>query len=197
MRITAILFCLLACLPARPAAAAEEQTALSLYRQGKAHYDSDRFDQALSVFEQVVSRYPENPVAEYAANLSLDILNIKKDYAGLEKLTRRYAADKILMRHESLREVVGKLLPQIAYKQAQEVFKAKKYVEAGEAFLKVAAEFPKSLVADGALYNAAISYQKAKIQKRSLEIHRRLIREYPRSPLALRSKEIIKKFKEE
>jgi len=197
MRITAILFCLLACLPARPAAAAEEQTALSLYRQGKAHYDSDRFDQALSVFEQVVSRYPENPVAEYAANLSLDILNIKKDYAGLEKLTRRYAADKILMRYESLREVVGKLLPQIAYKQAQEVFKAKKYVEAGEAFLKVAAEFPKSLVADGALYNAAISYQKAKIQKRSLEIHRRLIREYPRSPLALRSKEIIKKFKEE
>lgn len=197
MRIPAILFCLLAFLPAGPAASAEEQTALSLYRQGKAHYDNDRFDQALAAFDQVVNRYPENPVAEYAANLSLDILNIKKDYAGLEKLTRRYAADKILMRHESLREVVNKLLPQIAYKQAQEVFKAKKYVEAGEAFLKVAAEFPKSLVADGALYNAAISYQKAKIQKKSLQIHQRLIREYPKSPLARRSQEIIKKFKEE
>jgi len=197
MRIPVILFCLLAFLPSRPAAAAEEQTALSLYRQGKAHYDNDRFDQALAAFEQVVSRYPENPVAEYAANLSLDILNIKKDYAGLEKLTRSYAANKILMRHESLREVVNKLLPQIAYKQAQEVFKAKKYVEAGEAFLKVAAEFPKSLIADGALYNAAISYQKAKINKRALEIHRRLIREYPKSPLARRSQQILKKSKEE
>jgi TolA-binding protein len=197
MRTTAVFVCLLALILTGPAPAAEEQTALSLYRQGKVHYDNDRFDQALAAFDQVVTRYPENPVAEFAANLSLDILNIKKDYTGLEKLARRYAADKILMRYESLREVVGKILPQIAYKNAQELFKAKKYPEAGEAFLKVAAEYPKSLVADGALYNAAVSYEKAKIGKRALEIHERLIREYPESPLARRSKEIIKKFREE
>ena len=57
----------------------------------------------------------------------------------------------------------------------------------------MAAEYPKSLVADGALYNAAVSYEKAKIEKRALEIHRRLIREYPKSRLAQRSREIIKK----
>lgn len=197
MKTTAVLVCLLAFIFIRPAPAAEEQTALSLYSQGKLHYDNDRFDQALAAFDQVVTRYPENPVTEYAANLSLDILNIKKDYAGLEKLARRYAADKILMRYESLREVVHKLLPQIAYKQAHELFKAKKYPEAGEAFLKVASEYPKSLVADGALYNAAVSYKKAKIAKRALEIHQRLISEYPKSPLARRSKEIIKKSKGE
>jgi outer membrane protein assembly factor BamD (BamD/ComL family) len=197
MKTTAVIVCLLAFVFIQPAPAAEEQPALSLYRQGKIHYDNDRFDQALAAFDQVVTRHPENPVAEYAANLSLDILNIKKDYAGLEKLARRYAADKVLMKHESLREVIGKLLPQIAYKNAQELFKAKKYPEAGEAFLKVAAEYPKSLVADGALYNAAVCYEKAKIGKRALEIHERLIREYPQSPLARRSKEIIKKFKEE
>lgn len=197
MRIPAFPSCLLALLLSFPAPAGEEQTALSLYRQGKLHYDNDRFDQALAVFDQVVTRYPENPVSEYAANLSLDILNIKKDYPGLEKLVQRYAADKILMRHESLREVTHKLLPQLAYKQAQELFKAKKYVEAGEAFLKVVAEYPKSLVADGALYNAAMSYEKAKIPKKAKEIHQRLISEYPKSPLARRSREIIKKFKEE
>jgi TolA-binding protein len=190
-----MLLCLLFFLPAIPATAAEEQTALTLYRQGKLHYDNDRFDQALAAFDLVVSSYPENPVAEYAANLSLDILNIKKDYAGLEKLARRYAADKTLMKHESLREVVGKLLPQIAYKQAQDLFSAKKYVEAGEAFLKVAAEHPKSPVADGALYNAALSYEKAKIPEKAKEIHQRLIGQYPKSPLARRSKEIIKKIK--
>jgi len=197
MRIPSITVCLLALFLSRPAPAEEEQPAISLYRQGKIHYDNNRFDQALADFDQVVSRYPENPVAEYAANLSLDILNIRKDYAGLEKLARRYAADKILMRHESLREVIGQLLPQIAFKQAQELLKAKKYPEAGEAFLKVAAEHPKSAVADGALYNAAVSYQKANIEKRALEIHRRLIREYPKSPLARKSKKIIKKSKEE
>jgi outer membrane protein assembly factor BamD (BamD/ComL family) len=197
MRLPAVFLCLLALFLTRPAPAAEKQDALSLYTQGKTHYDNNRFDQALAAFDQVVSRYPENPVAEYAANLSLDILNMKKDYAGLEKLASRYAADKILMRHESLREVVEKLLPQISYKQAQELFKAKKYPEAGEAFLKVAAKHPKSVVADGALYNAALCYEKANIKSRSLQIHRRLIREYPQSPLARRSKEIIKKFKEE
>ena len=194
MRTPAILVFLLAFIFS-PSAPAEEQTAISLYRQGKAHYDSDRFDQALAAFDQVVTRHPESPVAEYAANLSLDILNIKKDYKGLSKLARRYAADKRLMKHESLREVVGKLLPQIAYKHAQELFKAKKYPEAGEAFLKVAAEYPKSVVADGALYNAALSYEKAEIPEKAKEIHQRLIRQYPRSPLARRSKEIIKKIK--
>ena len=197
MKIPAIVVCFIAFLFTQPAPAAEKQTALSLYRQGKIHYDNDRFDQALAAFDQVVRRYPENPVSEYAANLSMDILNIKKDFAGLEKLARRYAADQILMKHESLREVIHKLLPQISYKKAQEIFKAGKYPEAGEAFLKVAADYPKSLVADGALYNAAVSYEKAKITKRALEIHRRLIREYPKSRLALRSREIIKKSKKE
>jgi outer membrane protein assembly factor BamD (BamD/ComL family) len=197
MKTTAAIVCLLALILIRPAPAAEEQTALSLYRQGKLHYDNDRFDQALAAFDQVVRQHPENPVAEYAANLSLDILNIKKDYAGLEKLARRYAADKILMKHESLREVIGKLLPQISYKRAQELLNAQKYPEAGEAFLKVAAEYPKSVVADGALYNAAVSYEKAKMTKRALEIHGKLIREHPKSPLARRSKKIIKKSKGE
>jgi tetratricopeptide (TPR) repeat protein len=172
---------------------AGEHAAVSLYRQGKAHYDLDRFDRALEVFDQVVRRYPENPVAGYAANLSLDILNIKKDYAGLEKLARRYAGDKILMRHESLREVIPKLLPQIALKRAQALFKEKKYPESGEAFLKVAAEFPKSDIVVSALYNAALSYEKAGIPKRALEIHRRLLSEHPKSPLARRSREIIEK----
>jgi TolA-binding protein len=93
--------------------------------------------------------------------------------------------------------VIEKLLPQIAYKSAQELFKAKKYPEAGEAFLKVAAEHPKSAVADGALYNAALSYEKAEIKSRALEIHRRLIREHPQSPLARRSRENIKKLRAE
>ena len=196
MRTPTILIGLLALLLARPAAA-EEHSAISLYRQGKIHYDHDRFDQALQAFDQVVRQYPENPVAEYAANLSLDILNLKKDYAGLEKLVRRYAADKILMKHEPLRKVIHKLLPQISFKQAQQIFKEKKYPEAGEAFLKVAAEYPKSIIGDSALYNAAVSYEKAKITKRALQIHRRLIREYPKSQLARRSRKIIKKSKGE
>ncbi len=177
--------------------AAGEHDAISLYRQGKAHYDHERFDQALEVFDQVVRRHPENPVAGYAANLSLDILNIKKDYPGLEKLARRYAGDEILMRHESLREVIPRLLPQIALKRAQDLFKKKKYPEAGEAFLKAAAEFPKSNIAVTALYNAALSHEKAGMTKRALEIHQRLIREHPKSPLARRSREIIEKSGQE
>ena len=69
MKIPAILVFLPAFLFS-PSAPAEEQTALSLYRQGKAHYDNDRFDQALAAFDQVVARYPENPVAEYAAKFA-------------------------------------------------------------------------------------------------------------------------------
>jgi outer membrane protein assembly factor BamD (BamD/ComL family) len=196
MKTSVILVCLFAFLYSGTARA-EEHAAVSLYRQGKVQYDNNRFDQALATFDLVIRRFPENPVAEYAANLSLDILNLKKDYAGLEKLARRYAADEVLMRYESLREVIGKLLPQISLKKAQQLLDKKKYPEAAKAFLKVAAEFPKSDIADSAVYNAALCYEKAKITKRSLEIHRRLIREYPQSPLARRSRAIIEKSEKE
>jgi TolA-binding protein len=199
MRTPATLLGLLGLLALLLAGAAppEEPPAVSLYRQGKVHYDHDRFDQALQFFDQVVRGYPENPLAAYAANLSLDILNLKKDYAGLEKLARRYAADRVLMQHESLREIVPKILPHVALKQAQRIFDEKKYPEAAEAFLRVADEFPESDIAGSALYNAALSYEKAGIQAKVLEIHRRLVRQYPKSGLARRCGKLIKNSKKE
>jgi TolA-binding protein len=195
MKTTTIF--LLALLLACAAQAAEKQSAEELYKQGKAHYDKDEFDQALKLFDQVVSNYPKDPLATYAAHLSLDILNLRKDYDGLAKLARRYYENKILEQEGCPTIPISKLLSQAMYKQAEEKFKAEKYPQAAQDFIKIADEFPKSSVADGALYNAAISYEKANNNAEAHKIYQRLIGDYPKSPLAKRAAAAIKKATKE
>lgn len=56
------------------------------FRVGRLYYLHNQFDQAISYFKEIVGKYPKTKYAEYSANLLLDIFNLKKDYAGLEKV---------------------------------------------------------------------------------------------------------------
>src|SRR5690606_7803498 len=50
-----------------------------------------------------------------------------------------------------------------------------------EAYLAFVAEFPKSEIAEKALYNAAIDFHQAKMLDRAMEVRQQLIRRYPKS----------------
>ena len=41
-------------------------------------------------FKEIVQRHPKTKYSEYSANLLLDMYNLKKDYAGLEKMRSAY-----------------------------------------------------------------------------------------------------------
>ncbi|MEI7973444.1 MAG: tetratricopeptide repeat protein, partial [Bdellovibrio sp.] len=57
-----------------------------LFRLGRLHYQHNQFESAIPYFQQVIQRDPKSKPAEFSANLLLDIYNLKKDYAGLEKV---------------------------------------------------------------------------------------------------------------
>ena len=55
------------------------------FRIGRLYYQSNHFDEATQAFKEIVQKYPSSKYAVYSANLLLDIYNLRKDYAGLEK----------------------------------------------------------------------------------------------------------------
>lgn len=68
-----------------------EKSAEIKFRVGRLHYQHNQFDKAVPYFMEIVKKYPKTKYAEYSANLLLDIYNLKKDYAGLEKNGSRTA----------------------------------------------------------------------------------------------------------
>src|SRR5690606_11984809 len=52
------------------------------FKVGRLHYASNHLDEALKYFREIVFKHPTSPNAIYAANLILDIYNLRKDYEG-------------------------------------------------------------------------------------------------------------------
>ncbi|MBN2498310.1 MAG: tetratricopeptide repeat protein [Deltaproteobacteria bacterium] len=160
------------------------------YSLGRLFYQHNRFEPALAIFEQIISTSPEHPLAEYAANLSLDVLHMQGDLAGLERLLRRYQKNAALMRRRELRESLDKILPGVLLRRADQELTAAREPgavrKAAERFLAVADGFPAHPLADAALYNAALAFERAGDAGRARAARLRLLRSHPKSDLAAR-----------
>ena len=163
------------------------------YRLGRLLYDHNLFEPALSHFDQIVTSHPGHDLAEYAAQLSIDVLNLQRDFAGLERLARRYRDNEALMRHEKLRETIEQLLPQIVFRRAfndlESAREPAQIKQAARRFLQLAREFPGFDRADHALYNAAIAFDRAHDLENARATRKRLLESYPQSPLTPRVRE--------
>lgn len=144
------------------------------YKAGALYYYHNQFDDALKEFNAIIKEHPKSKYAEFSANLTLDIYNLKKDFAGLEK-----AGEAILM-NEALAEgqvgtQVKTVLQQVSFKKAQELEASKKYKESAQAFRQFAAENKGSDLAATALFNAAVNYERANDLAESAEMHQQVL----------------------
>ncbi|MBY0451693.1 MAG: adventurous gliding motility protein U, partial [Bdellovibrionaceae bacterium] len=56
------------------------------FRVGRLYYLTNNFDQAEKYFRDVVKLHPRTKIAEYSANLLLDIYSLRNDYNGLDQI---------------------------------------------------------------------------------------------------------------
>lgn len=130
------------------------------YRLGVLYYYFNQFDPALKLFNELVKEAPRSEQAGFAANLILDIYNIREDYEGL-----RAAADEILKVPALARTDVGSQIQDIKlqtdFKLAQDLEKGGKFSEAAQAYSAFAAQNPNSPLTLGATYNAGVNFEKA------------------------------------
>ncbi|GEM_PF-451093 len=160
------------------------------YKAGALYYYHNMFDEALNEFNEIIKGYPKSDYAKNAANLTLDIYNLKKDFVGLEK-----AGTEILKNEDLASGQVGtqvkSVLQQVSFKKAQDLESEKKYQESAESFKAFADQNPGSDLAITALFNAGLNFERAGLLAQSANMHESVVKKGGKAAIKEKSEKIL------
>jgi TolA-binding protein/Flp pilus assembly protein TadD len=129
------------------------------YKVAALFYYHNQFDHALAHFNDIIKNYPKSQYAQFAANLTLDIYNLRKDYAGLEKAGNELLANENI-RNSAVGASVKGVLERASFKKAQDLEVAKDYLGAAVAYEEFAKKNPAGDLGFSASFNAAVNYER-------------------------------------
>ncbi len=156
------------------------------FKVANLYYRHNHFDSAVTRFAEITEKYPNHKfedgqkAGELAANLILDTYNLLNDWAKVNEWARRFYNDKNLAQGE-FRTQLAQLVEQSAFKLINQLEANKEFSKAADAYLAFVTEFPKSEIADKALFNASIDFYQAGMLDRAIETRKRIIAQYPKS----------------
>jgi tetratricopeptide (TPR) repeat protein len=130
------------------------------YKLGVLYYYHNQFDKALVYFNTIIKEHPKSPYAQYSANLTLDIYNLRKDYGGLEKAGQDILNNEDLAKSSVGMQVKG-VLQRANFKKAQDLEANKDFAGAAAAYEDFAKKNAGGELGTSASFNAAVNYEKA------------------------------------
>jgi TolA-binding protein len=154
------------------------------FKVGRLEYVSGKLDDAQKHLSWIAISHPEHELAEYAANLVLDVSNLRKDYRAVHDWALRFLADKRLVAHGTLQADLKRVEEQSAYAMADATPD-----DAGKAraLLAFVDEHPRGALADKAIFGAAAALSRAGQVDAALAARARLWKEMAGSPLVPRA----------
>jgi tetratricopeptide (TPR) repeat protein len=155
-----------------------------IYKVAIIYYAHNNFADAVRRFEMIVNDYPTHRLAEYAANLVLDSLNINQSWRKLNETVRAYLKNKRLVQRAAFRQDLKILLEKSSFKKVDVTVAEGNMVAAAEEYLAFAKEFPKSEARDKAIYNAAVYYVNAGDLVKAIDVQQKFLKEHPKSQFA-------------
>jgi tetratricopeptide (TPR) repeat protein len=156
------------------------------YKAARIYYDYNHLDEAVARLSEIALKYPDykfedgSKAGEVSANLVLDSYNLIGDWAKVNEWARKFYAEEKLATGK-FREELAKLIEQSSFKLINQLEAKKEYGKAAEAYMTFVNEFPKSELADKAMYNAAIGFFNARMLNRAIEVRKQLIQRHPKS----------------
>lgn len=157
------------------------------FRIGRLYYQSNQFDEATKYFREIVQQSPNTKYAEYSANLLLDIYNLKKDYAGLEKMGAELLAVPSIAASKAGSDIRG-VMEKSSFKRGQDLELAKKFAESAQSFAAFATANPKSELASTALFNAGVNFERAGQNAAAINAYQAVTERKDPSAVKLRSR---------
>jgi len=151
----------------------------------------DHLEEANALYLDIVAAHRDHAVAEYAANLVADTFARLEQYDQLVGVVDQLRTDKaFLARFPDLAHLVH-LVHLKALRDGEPIGEGSRgpqtfaaYEAVGERYLD--AIEPGESDRDELLYNALVSFERARLATRAIEVGERLLREVPRSRLAPR-----------
>lgn len=144
------------------------------FRIGRLYYQSNHFDEATQAFKEIVQKYPSSKYAVYSANLLLDIYNLRKDYAGLEKTGSELLAVPSIASSKAGSDIRG-VLEKASFKKGQDLETQKKYAESAQTYQSFAKQNPGSALALTASFNAGVNFERAGQNGNAIQNYREVL----------------------
>jgi TolA-binding protein len=152
-----------------------EKTPEVRFRMGRLYYQHNQFDKAEPIFKDIIAKFPKTKYAEFSANLLLDLYNLKKDYAGLEKTGRELLLVPSIANSATGADIRS-VLEKANFKKASELEANKEFGKAAEQFEAFGRQNPKSDLALPALFNSAINYERAGMISKAIGAHSAILK---------------------
>ncbi|TMA27827.1 MAG: tetratricopeptide repeat protein [Deltaproteobacteria bacterium] len=154
------------------------------FKVGRLEYVSSDLPEAEKHLSWVALKHPEHELAEYAANLVLDISNLRKDWESVHRWAIKFLEDRKLTAHGTLANDLRRIEEESAYGISDSTGTDEKKAETLLAF---AASHPKGELTDKALFGAAAALSRAGRVDDALAARARVWKETPASPLVPRA----------
>jgi TolA-binding protein len=150
------------------------------FRIAAIYYRYHHYDEALAIFKDIALKHPTHRAATTAANIALDIYNMKKDYDSLDATATLFAHTQGLG-DAAFKADMAQISGQIGFKKIETLEAQNKWTDAGDAYLKVYQTNPNGSLAEKSLYNAEVSYEKGGDSVKAAAMSRMFIAKFPKS----------------
>jgi len=154
------------------------------FKLGRLEYVSGDYPSAQRHLSFIALSHPEHELAEYAANLVLDIENLRGEWEGVRRWALRFLEDRRLTAHGTLLQDLKRIEEQSAYALADAVGPdARK----AEALLSFVAAHSHGQLLDKALFGAAAAFSRMGRVDEAIAARARIWKEQPQSMLVPRA----------
>jgi len=153
------------------------------YRAAQILYRYNHFEKAVERFAEIALQHPRHELAEYSANLVLDVYNLLDDYEKIDEWAKRFHAEKQLAKGEFKVEL-ERIIERNSFKLVALLEKDLRFADAADRYIAFVTEWPRSELAGEALFNASVDYYKAGRIEQAIATRARLVRDYPQSKMA-------------
>jgi len=160
------------------------RTAWRCLQVGRLEYVSGDYEAAQKHLSWIALAHPEHELSEFAANLVLDMENMRGNWEGVHRWALRFLDDRRLTAHGTLVQDLKRIEEQSAYALADAVAPDAKKADALLAFV---ATHPRGLLADKALFGAAAALSRIGRLDDALAARARVWKEQPGSALVPRA----------
>jgi TolA-binding protein len=154
------------------------------YRKARVFYEYNHFDEASKLFEEIVSKHPNDELAIYSANLLLDSLNAQGKTKEVVTWVDKFLEMPSLMKDPEFGKQMISLKSDTYDIEGHEFEKQKNFKECGRSMLAAAEALPDHPKHPERLWNAGQCFQNAHLVGQALKARLELIKAHPKDALA-------------
>jgi TolA-binding protein len=161
----------------------DDQMVSVVFKNGQLFYDYGDYDEAVKRFGLIVTEFPNHENAGAAGDRILDALNKSEDYENIEHWARQLKKSKAFSsRAEQQR--LDRIIVEAIGKSGEKYAAGGHYEKAAGFYLRIPKEYPKHKLAPQALFNAAVTLEKAKKPEDAARTYLLLTDRYPKNKKA-------------